>query len=116
MHVYIYTDTCKYNVYQVRNIFGNFVLKYELHTFLCTKSVYVQGIDFLNLVDDVWGNRKVTDDNLKATMQAELQKWLLLLLQLVDITAPQADIHLKMFMKGRGVVKTFKKSIERAVS
>lgn len=49
-------------------------------------------------------------------MHSELKKWLLLLLLLIDVTAERADTHLKLFLKGKGVVRTFKKDIERAVS
>ena len=67
-------------------------------------------------MSEIWARRKVTSDDLKTQMHAEWQKWLQLLLKLIDVTADQADIHLKLFIKGRGVAKLFKKDIERMVS
>ena len=67
-------------------------------------------------MSEIWARRKVTSDDLKTQMHAEWQKWLQLLLKLIDVTADQADVHLKLFIKGRGVAKLFKKDIERMVS
>ena len=76
----------------------------------------VQGLDFINLMAEIWSRRKVPNDDLKTQMEAEWKRWINLLLNLIDITAPQADVHLKLFIKGKGVTKTFRKSIERTVS
>ncbi len=48
---------------------------------------------------------------------AEMIKWLMLLLQLVDITGPSPEIHLRKFLTGRtGVVKKYRKHIITYVS
>ena len=52
-------------------------------------------------------------------IKAELWKWLQLLLQLIDVTAHQANVHLKQFVvkgKGKGVVKHFQGEIRNIVS
>ena len=78
--------------------------------------IYIQGLDFLNLVVDIWTRRHVSDVNHKAQLHSECLKWLLLLLQLIDVTVPQADTHLRQFIRGKGIVRVFKKEIEKAVS
>ena len=76
----------------------------------------MQGLDFLNLVADVWTRRRVRDTDLKSQLHSECQKWLFLLLNLVDVTAPQAEVHLKHFIKGKGVAKVFRPDITKTVS
>ena len=63
--------------------------------------------------------RKVVDPEIESEIKAELWKWLKLLLQLIDVTKDQADLHLKQFVvkgKGKGVVKHFQKEIRKIVS
>ena len=57
---------------------------------------------------------KKTD--LNSIMKSELQKWLELLLQLIDVTADQADAHLRRFIKGRGIIKDYQAEIREIVS
>ena len=72
---------------------------------------YLQGLDF---VLEIWTCRCVSDVELKEKLHSECHKWLLLLLQLIDVTAPKADIHLKQFIDR--VAKDFKQDVENVVS
>ena len=59
---------------------------------------------------------KSTTPELDSVVNAELQKWLELLLQLIDVTADMANEHLKKFIKGKGVIKNFQHEIRHIVS
>ena len=79
-------------------------------------NVSVQGLSFLNLVAEIWTRRGVSDMPLKTQLHSECHKWLFLLLQLIDVTLPKAEVHLRQFIKGRGVARVFKSDITKAVS
>ena len=63
-----------------------------------------------------WTDRNITDSTLNSTMKGELLKWLMLLMQLIDITKDDAHTHLKLFVRGRRVAKEFQKEIIDHVS
>jgi len=77
---------------------------------------FIQGLAFLLVVNQTWSHRSVNDGALKAQFNAECEKWVLLLLQLIDITGSQAETHLQIFIKGGGVTKMFQGIIKSAVS
>ena len=90
---------------------------------VATKNVFfsnavVQGQSFINAIDSVWTKRSVSDGNLKTQFKSECQKWVLLLLQLIDITKPEAVTHLHEFVrpKGKGVLKMYRQDINETVS
>ncbi len=57
--------------------------------------------------------RKVAQDDI----DKQIKQWLKLLLQLLVITGPDADKHLKLFLKGReAALKFYKSACEDAVS
>ena len=76
----------------------------------------LQGLSFLQVVDQIWSHRCVSDDELKGQFSSECQKWVLLLLQLIDVTGTEAATHLYVFIKGRGVTKTHREIIKKTVS
>ncbi|CAI8008749.1 hypothetical protein GBAR_LOCUS5961, partial [Geodia barretti] len=94
-----------------------------------------EGLNFLNTIVDICTHRKIIDLESKSQtnaaqqkvkqseiavsqIKAELWKWLQLLLQLIDVTAHQANVHLKQFVvkgKEKGVVKHFQREIRNIV-
>ena len=68
------------------------------------------------MISENWTQRKVQTSALKTQMKAEFLKWLQLLLQLIDVTADKADLHLRKFVRGRGIAKDFHKDISDTVS
>ena len=76
----------------------------------------MQGLAFLQVVNQIWSHRSVRDGNLKTQFNSECQKWVLLLLQLIDVTGSQAETHLRVFIKGGGVAKLHRDVIKKTVS
>lgn len=68
---------------------------------------------FLDILHALWSKRTSNFD----AFDAEMVKWLTLLLQLVDIAGPSPEIHLRKFLTGRsGVVKKYRRHINAYVS
>ena len=67
--------------------------------------VVLQGIEFLDMVLEWLGELKVSEE----VKDAELESWLRLLLQLVDITGDNPAQYLNHFIRGREkIIKKYK--------
>ena len=65
-------------------------------------------MSFLNELHDIWGHRSFSAE----MFDSECVHWLKLLLQLVDLTKDDPQLHLKRFITGRSkVCSTYRKDI-----
>lgn len=87
--------------------------------YLCTSLLpflSIQGLAFLQVVSQAWRHRGFSDGNLKKQFDSECEKWVLLLLQLIDVTDSQAKTHLDTFIEGEGVTRMHQRIIKKTVS
>lgn len=87
-----------------------------LYALPCLYLFSMQGLAFLHVVNQIWNDRSVSDEDLKTKFNSECEKWVLLLLQLIDITGSQAKTHLHVFIRGEGVAKSYRGIIKKTVS
>ena len=79
---------------------------------LTSLTLISQGLNFLDTLYKLWTERKFS---LQA-FDPECIKWLLLLLQLVDVTGDNPAVYLRRFLLGRtGVVKKYRQDITKYV-
>lgn len=84
--------------------------------FMLLPFLFIQGLAFLQVVSKIWSDRSFTDGTFKEQFNWECQKWLQLLLQLIDITDSKAETHLHLFLKGGGAIAVHQKVINETVS
>ena len=64
-----------------------------------------QGIDFLDVLLEIFTQRKIDHE----MVEDKIRKWLILLIQLVDITGPEPEVHFSLFIHGtQKVMKKYK--------
>ena len=74
---------------------------------------FLQGLNFLDTLSDVWTQCKFDSQ----AFDPECTKWLLLLLQLVDVTGDNPHIHYRRFILAKtGVVKKYRQEVKKHVS
>ena len=89
------------------------------HDVPCLSVFPFQGISYLDAMQELWNRRGWNQQSLDQDFRIECQRWLELLLSLVDVTMPNAPTLLKRFLHRRqGVLgdRTFRTYVTKQVS